>query len=54
MITLSLESFFDRHKHCSRLQPLRARLVLPVSFSFSHFSLDNANLEGLVRAEFEI
>jgi hypothetical protein len=33
MITLSLKPFFDGHKHCSPLQPLRARHVLPVSLS---------------------
>src|SRR5262249_54814696 len=33
MITLSLEPFFDGHKHCSPLQPLRARHVLPMNIS---------------------
>src|SRR5215471_21487013 len=33
LITLSLEPFFYGHKHCSPLQPLRARHVLPVSLS---------------------
>ena len=33
LITLSLKSFFDGHKHCSPLQPLRARHVLAVSLS---------------------
>src|SRR5262249_30192385 len=33
MITLSVEPFFNGHKHCSPLQPLRARHALPVSLS---------------------
>src|SRR6516225_11955638 len=37
LITLSLKPYFDGHKHCSPLQPLRARHVLPVSFSSSLF-----------------
>ena len=56
MNTLSLEPFFDRAQTCGRLQPLRARHVLPASLSFPRYSLDNVNLEfgRLVRAEFEM
>jgi len=48
------ETLLRLAKHCSPLQSLRARHALPVSLSSPHYSLDDANLEGSVRAEFEI